>query len=221
MKLITVIILFLSLPTFAQDSLIVTSVGEYNVVYRNVPNLVKVAFVEMDDPYYIECFGGELTNRDTSGNLLPRNNFLVTPGPSRVIYIDVYNISDTSNWIKLGRLEYLNRDLPTPSLFLGATRDGGYSNWNETRMFVKYPPEILLNSWFDIISWKAKIGRKTYSGEGSILSNDFQKQFEKLRPEKEAVIVVKTIGPDGMEREITGTFKRPPNSWYDPIPGID
>lgn len=215
-KLTTIKLLFILLLPFAsssQDSLVVVSTSETNLLHRNVPNLIKVAFAKMNEPYFVECLGCDITNKDTLGNNLPRHQFLVTPGRSRIVYLDLWTSSDTSNRVKIARLEFLNRDLPAPSLIVGGTRPGGHVSRTEDGIFAKYPPEMLLDNRFEILKWTLKIKRKRFSGVGSKLTPEVLEYYKKIKEETKIEIEAETIGQDNKVRKVEAFFYLYPVKW--------
>lgn len=215
MKKITQILffLFLSVKLHAQKDLVVISATQYDIVYRNVPNLIRIGFANMNSFYYVECQGGNITNVDSTDHFLPENNFIVIPGAWRKMIIRLYDSSDTLTRKMLSEHHFINSDLPSPELFFGAARSGDAVYWKENKLFAKYPPEILLDYKFKIIRWKAEIKGNLYEGEGNTLSVEFQNAIKKLKAEKEFTITVDTIGEDKLERTVTSVFKRAPDEW--------
>lgn len=209
MRIILLIVFFLCcLESQAQKDLIVISTSRYDVVYRNVPNLIKIGFANMNSNYYLECIGGEITNRDKSGNYLLENNFIIIPGEVYKVTLKLFDSSDSLTRKLLIEHDFVNRDLPSPELYYGAVSSGGSVSWKESRLFVRYDQSVLLSYKFEVLKWKSKIKGKFYSGEGNILSSEFQQAIKKLSTKKEFCITVEIIGEDKLERKLTSVFRR-------------
>lgn len=190
---------------FSQDSLVVVSTVSVPTVYRNVQNPVKIGFDKMNEPYDLECFGCIITDMDSLGNKLPKHNYLLTPGVTMIVYLDVYTFSDSQNKIKLARLEFLNIDLPPPDLHVGVVFDTDSSSWNKLSLLAYYP--IIPSDYsFKVVDWSLELGRKKYSGSGEYIDGKVLKKIERLKTEKKFKISAQVIGPDNEKRMVVAYY---------------
>ncbi|AEA45470.1 hypothetical protein [Fluviicola taffensis] len=212
---ITLILFFLfSWNLFSQDSIVVVSNSSHNFLYARVPNLIKIGFSKMDEPYYLNCNCEKITNMDSLGNLLPPHNFIVLPSNNLRTFIEIYNTSNQDT-VLISEIEFYNIPLPDPGLYFGATDPEGFVYWKETRLFLKsnfYP--INENYEYRILDWKVKIGNKEYSGNGNELTSEVQIQIKKLKENHKIEIEVRCTADDKKERIIRTFFRRAPDSWY-------
>lgn len=198
-----------------QDSLVVVSASKYKVAYRGVPNYIQIGFSMMNSvDYTIHCRGGEVTNLDTSGALLPNHNFILIPGNSMNTYLSIYNVSDTTNPVLLEEVKFYNFDLPPPTLFVSSAMPGDHI-YNQRYLFAKYPASVMLDYRFQILDWLVSIDNRVYKGEGSILSQELIDQIVLLEDDELIRIETNTIGPDRIKRKIEGEFLRAPAEWYE------
>jgi hypothetical protein len=198
---------------YGQKDLVVVSSTTYDIVYRNVPNLIRIGFLGMDSNYSVECLGCDITNIDSLGYRLPANNFIITPGESMEVFIRLYDDSLSQNFFYEHR--FINKNLPSPELFFGAAAPGNFVSPMETKLFAVYPSEFFLDFRFKILRWKADVNGKSYNGVGNTLSQEFQGALKEMKSEQEFSVSVLVIGEDNEERTIKSIFKIAPEDLYE------
>lgn len=190
----------------AQDTTVVVSTSELNFLYAGVPNLVKIGFAKMDEPYYLNCFCDEISNTDLAGNPLPPHQFMVFPADNVRTIIEVYRALDPDT-IRVASVEFYNISLPDPELYFGATAPGELFNPEESRLFLRFSPNTFaIDYHYQIRDWKVKIGKKWYSGSGDKLTSDVREKILRLKENTKVEFEVRCIADDKRERIINAFF---------------
>jgi hypothetical protein len=100
-------------------------------------------------------------------------------------------------------------NLPDPTLYWGATEEGGKVSRSETRFFAKYPPEIPLNTPFSIYSWELVIPGITgapIKGKGNTLDETAMSLLRLAKPGSSISLITSVVGPDGVLRKLGSVF---------------
>jgi hypothetical protein len=205
-KQLLILFFLFTLVARAQDSLIVVSTTKYHVLYRGFPNLVQLAFEKMNEPYFVRCWNCEIDNRDSLGEFLPKHNFFVTPTQRHKATLEVLLGTDTSNLESIGEIHFLVRRLLDPSIYFGnAGPNEKASRW-ETRFFVKYTPEVLLDNQFAVKTWEFSIGKKVFKGTGDSISPACHDYLKKLKKGGVGQVTLTYIGPDNETRLLNSSI---------------
>jgi hypothetical protein len=100
-------------------------------------------------------------------------------------------------------------NLPDPTLYWGATEEGGKVSRSQNRFFVKYPTEIPLNTSFSIRSWELVIpGIKgtPITGKGNTLDETAMSLLRLAKPGSSIYLNTSVVGPDGVLRKLGSVF---------------
>lgn len=114
----------------------------------------------------------------------------------------------TGKSVNLGKFDFRVMNLPRPSMFFGTSGEGDKINPTETKLFVKYGPEIPLNVNFRIKDWKLSLSgvAKSVSGSGNTLNTDGVNLLRQGRTGMLATFILTVEGPDRGSRIITASF---------------
>lgn len=179
------------------------SLPKMNVLYRGYKNEIEAAASGYPD---IKVSGtGVNLIKDSDGKYI---GMPITSGRTATISITGSN-KTTGKTAKLGTFTFRVMNLPRPNFYFGTSGEGDLIDRNETKMFVKYGPEIPLDASFDMISWEMSTNTspKPARGTGRVLNQD---GINLLRQSKSGTIVtfmIKAVGPDRGERRITASFR--------------
>lgn len=172
---------------------------ELNVLYRGYSNKVRAT-----------ASGFEQTELTASGASLTKtgDEYKVVPGGSgKTVQLTVIGKSSDGKRVILKRMDYRVLNLPDPTLFWGASKNGGRIPAGDFRLFAKYGNEIPLNAKFDLISWELSNGDRSLKGNGNDLTS--AQQFIRAVPVGKQITVVTWIrDPTGVRRMLNGVFTK-------------
>ena len=199
----TTIIIFLLINStfiFSQDQ-VVAGIPEAKIIYRNYKNKVQFAFTESGSKDLdIKC-----ENCDT---IYPDENksfeYIIVPGKLREVKLYICN-KKNKNVSENNIITFRVSNLPTPYVFFGTAGSGSSLGVVMTRLFVKYPPEIYLNAYFDIKDWEITVDDKIFKGEKGVLSEEVIKYLQNIEKDSEIKIQVNYLGM-GVEGTTFGRF---------------
>ena len=161
---------------------------ELNVLYRGYENHVNAT-----------ASGYEKTELLASGASLARSGdgFIVRPtGSGRTAQLTVLGKSGDGRSIPLKKVDYRVLNLPDPTLYWGAVKNGGSIPPGDYRLFMKYGPEIPLQAQFTIVKWEISAGQAPVSGTGNNIAS--------------ATALIKAI-PKGTNVKVTCWVRDPAN----------
>ena len=195
------IFLFLFLLTFfrvnAQAPVGAIELPHMNILYRGYNNKVRVA-VTHDNGAEIQVTGVNMTVKESDDC----SYYIVKPGKGKRADLTI-NLIKGDSIQHVHTMSYHVSNLPDPTLYWGAAKNGMKASLHETRIFAKYPPEIPLRAQFAIRKWKVSHKGDTISGIGSNISKA-REIFKKLEGNARITFEVSVIGPDGVERQLIG-----------------
>lgn len=179
------------------------SLPKMNVLYRGIKNEIEAAASGYPDVKVVGA-GVSLT-KGADGRYIGIPN---TSGRTATISISGSN-KTTGKTAKLGTFTFRVVNLPRPNFYFGSSAEGEFISTSETKMFVKYGPDIPLDAQFTMVSWEMTTNSspKPAKGTGKVLNQD---GINLLRQSKSGTIVtfiIKAIGPDRGERRITASFR--------------
>jgi hypothetical protein len=166
-----------------------------NVFYRNYENIIEGVASGYD-----QCI---LTPGAGSPQLIKNGTaYIVKPGAGRTCSIHISGKNSvTGKIVLLGTYDYRVMNMPKPTLYLGTLESAKYPAVTIKSMralFVKYPPEILLNSKFDVGTWTMKLnGGKEIEGSGQGINDAAQNLLRQVKPGDQLTIFSKYKGPIG------------------------
>lgn len=198
--------LLFSCSLYAQDTTVVASSSYFQFLYHRVPNLVRIGFANMDEPYFLVCSCDKITNIDSLGNALPAHTYFVLPSENWKTIIEVYRLIGEDT-VRISEIVFNNISLPNPELCFGATSSEGEFNPEETILILR--PSIYtygMDYHFRILSWSVKIGKKRYSGEKNRLTHQVLNRIKKLKEKSKIEIEVQCDADDGIVRIIRSSF---------------
>lgn len=179
----------------------VVSLPLMNVMYRGYENQIAASASGYPD-FKLVGTGISIVKKD--------RGFIGRPTTTgRTASIAVMGINkQTGKSVNLGSFEFRVMNLPRPSLYFGTAAEGEFISNKETRIFVKYGPEIPLNVNFRIINWELGLSgvAKTAKGTGGVLNQEGTNLMRQARSGMLASFVITVEGPDKGVRKITGSF---------------
>ncbi len=107
----------------------------------------------------------------------------------------------------IDRFVFKVKDLPDPTLYVGATEAGGKISKLETRLFIRYV-DTHLKAEFSVLSGALIIEKdfRLFEFEGNQLGEDYLEYVKTIPYGTKVKIKALVIGPDRKERIITGEY---------------
>ena len=114
----------------------------------------------------------------------------------------------TKKSVPLGTTTFKVRNLPKPTVYLGGVEDGGQVT-GDSKIFHKYGPDVPLTATFNIISWEVSVAGApmTVRGSGNQLTPAAMALIKQGKKNTLVTITVKSVGPDKVQRNGTGSFR--------------
>ncbi len=130
------------------------SLPEMNILYRNYPNQL-VGIVSGYDETILQETDNIKLSKTNSG-------YIGKPGNGRSCSIAVLGRNSvTKKTVKLGEFKYRVANMPKPALYLGTLESGIPVSITTIKsmnlLFAKYPPDAILKSNFNVLSWELKV----------------------------------------------------------------
>ncbi len=176
------------------------SLPELNVLYRGYPNKVE-GVASGYDQTILNGNGVSLVKSGTGyiGNV-------TTSAREATISISGKN-SVTNKTVNLGSYKFRVMRLPNPSLFFGATEEGGKASKSEVRLFAKYS-DSPLNATFTIQNWELNVAGapRPAKGTGNTLNADAISLLKQAKPGSQISFMTNVVGPDKILRKKGGVF---------------
>jgi hypothetical protein len=107
--------------------------------------------------------------------------------------------------------------IPDPEIYWGAARSGDKASVNESRLFVKFPPEISLNASWKMVSWECSIlgisgepMRGTGNDISSALGEIKKAKMDQLNgsgTQTKIAFICTVVGPDAIHRKRAAVFQ--------------
>lgn len=178
------------------------SLPELNVLYIGYNNKIDAV-----------ASGYDQTNISASGNVrLTKNGpgWIGVPTGGKEATISVSGKSSVTNKsVNLGAFKFRVMRLPDPEIYWGAAKNGDRGSKAESRLFVKYPPEIPLNAQWKMVNWECSVpGAQGAPPKGA--GNDISAASPLIRAAKTGMnvsFICTVVGPDGVQRKRGATFK--------------
>ncbi|PHR30908.1 MAG: hypothetical protein COA38_09270 [Fluviicola sp.] len=174
---------------------------ELNVLYRGYDNKVNAT-----------ASGFPTTSISGSGaSLSPTSDgmYIAKPtGSGRTASLTVSGRTADGRTVALKTVQYRVLTLPKPTMFWGSAEDGSRASRREKNLFTKYGNDVPLNAKFIIKSWEMSVqgAVSAKKGTGHKLSADALNLLLAARPGSIVSYFLKVKGPDGVIRNVTGTF---------------
>ncbi|MFN6075271.1 MAG: hypothetical protein ACK46Y_06850 [Fluviicola sp.] len=173
-----------------------------NVLYKGYDNVVEGV-----------ASGYDQTILNGSNVILTKkgNQWIAKPANVKTASISISGKSSaTGKTVRLGTYEFKVKQLPTPELYLGNTRNGEVFNPTSNRLFAKNDPNSPLIVPYKIIDYELTISgqNKPCRGQGSILGTDAINYLKQVKPGSFCTITSWYQFPNGDRAKVTGTFKR-------------
>lgn len=189
----------IAMINFAQKPVAAISLRDENILYRGYDNQVIPAVTNNKSAKVV------LKGKNVDiGKQENSDYYVVRPGHERIAFLYVVlekgKKSDT-----IQTFGYRVSDLPNPTLFWGGASVEQRANIRETRLFLKYIPEIPLNVTFQIQSWELIHKNDTLIGEGNSLLHA-ETYLKTIQENTSIQINVIGIGPDKIQRAISGKW---------------
>ena len=191
--------LFLSFYGSTQEPVVALESPEMNILYRGYHNIINVA-VSNTNGNEITLGGANYSARRV-GNL---NQFTVVPGEGSTTTLHVLLV-DGREIDTVRTIEYRVSNLPDPCIYWGGAKNGGKANIRQSKLFVKYPPQIPLRASFTVLSWEMSAGNDTIQGTGPLLS-PAKEILQTVDSETIISFQVTYVGPDNVTRKRKATW---------------
>ncbi|MGV3611660.1 MAG: GldM family protein [Fluviicola sp.] len=176
------------------------SLPELNVLYKGYNNVVEGVASGYDQT----ILNGNGVSLTKSGNgYIGR-----VSGAGRTATISISGKNSVTNkTVSLGTFTFRVMNLPPPSLFFGATEDGGKASKAETRLFARYS-DSPLKAEFVVQSWELNVAGapRPAKGTGNTLNSDGISLMKQARPGSTISFMTQVKGPDGILRKKSGVF---------------
>lgn len=176
------------------------SLPELNVLYKGYNNIVEGVASGYDQT----ILNGNGVSLTKSGNgYIGR-----VSGAGRTATISISGKNSVTNkTVSLGTFTFRVMNLPPPSLFFGATEDGGKASKAETRLFARYS-DSPLKAEFSVQSWELNVAGapRPAKGTGNTLNADGISLMRQAKPGSTISFMTQVKGPDGILRKKSGVF---------------
>ncbi len=176
------------------------SLPELNVLYKGYNNVVEGVASGYDQT----ILNGNGVSLTKSGNgYIGR-----VSGAGRTATISISGKNSVTNkTVSLGTFTFRVMNLPPPSLFFGATEDGGKASKAETRLFARYS-DSPLKAEFSVQTWELNVAGapRPAKGSGNQLNADGISLMKQARPGSTISFMTQVKGPDGILRKKSGVF---------------
>ena len=172
----------------------VVSLPKMNVLYRNYNNEIMGTASGFEETVLTGSNGLQLSR---SGEVYIGR----ISGSSRTTTITIAGRNKGSGKTQvLGSYTYRVSNLPQPTAYLGTLATGNASPNQVSAMkqiFVKYPPEILLDAKFNSVTWDVSVdkGPPPVQGSGSVLSDKAISLIKQAKKGNRITITVRYSGP--------------------------
>lgn len=176
------------------------SLPELNVLYKGYNNVVEGVASGYDETV---LNGNGVTLSKSGKGYIGR---VSGAGRTATISISGRN-SVTKKTVSLGTFTFRVMNLPPPSLFFGATEDGGKASKAETRLFARYS-DSPLKAEFSVQSWELNVAGapRPAKGSGNTLNADGISLMKQAKPGSSISFMTQVKGPDGILRKKSGVF---------------
>ncbi|MNU69490.1 hypothetical protein D3C71_588750 [compost metagenome] len=176
------------------------SLPELNVLYKGYNNIVEGVASGYDQT----ILNGNGVSLTKSGNgYIGR-----VSGAGRTATISISGKNSVTNkTVSLGTFTFRVMNLPPPSLFFGATEDGGKASKAETRLFARYS-DSPLKAEFAVQTWELNVAGapRPAKGVGNTLNADGISLLKQSKPGTTISFMTQVKGPDGILRKKSGVF---------------
>lgn len=199
---VLILFILISSQAYAQEPFSAIELSDFNILYRSYKNRVKFAIsndkgCEMN----IICQNCEIEKSEVF-----ENSYYVIPGSKSRAYIELQLLDEDSTVVYSHQTEFRVRNLPNPTIYWGPSKNGSKGTLHSKVLLAKYPPEVPLNSIYQVRSWTMYIdGEENISGEGSNIGTAVE-YLKTLEGEKQISFMVNVVGPDGITRQIYASY---------------
>jgi hypothetical protein len=200
--ILTVTLSLLASFTWAQEQLAAIENTEANVLFRGYANKFIINTHPETGSYY------SLSGSNTS-IFRKSDHYVVKPGNGKKAVLTVSERKEDGTVSVLAKKEFRVKNLPDPSLYWGYTASGKAVDNPKPTLTCEYVDYFQMDVEFHVVSWEAEYIGKTYSGDSTDITplNNLIATFTELT---ELTIVAMVQGPDGISRQLDGTwFIRP------------
>lgn len=197
MKLISVILIILfSTSTYSQDTIIITARGE-NIPLQAVVNIEasKILYAGQEYTFVLTTSGHHdihLTAQNAKVQLMEDSKkstdglrYNVTPIDTGTCSITISNQINEKRIVNLTMQMFSVINFPIPPIQIGGKKSGEIIHTLKDNLEINcsYPQETGINDRYEVTKWEAKIGEKTFSGNGTLLSNELIKYINQANDE--------------------------------------
>ena len=216
MKIYLVLLFLVNLiSTFGQKPIASIEMPEYNVLYRGYSNKIIVGVTHNNKAnVQISGQGCSIIKDNEDGHFIVKP--ITTEGVVSISVILVEGKKTDTLETKLYRV----MNLPVPSVYFGSNISGSKANIHERKVFVKYPPEIPLNTTFIVKSWEIQVNDQVVSGKGNTLIN-VDSLFQSVTSPTTLTIELIFVGNDDIKRKLKGQWEIPAWSPEGKVPIIE
>jgi len=191
--------LTIGLNAYGQD-FVAASSEQSNILYRGYDNKLILGEVGCANQEYeivpIDC---KIKKVNSDGS---DHSYIVRP-IGRLKTATIKFVSKDGN--PLHSVVFMVKNLPDPELYWGNNKAGSTLS-SSPNIFIKYPPEVRLDTYFEIVSWESHHNDKNFIGQGHELSSEMLEYTRSVVSGKSISIVVKVIGPDRVTRLKAGAW---------------
>jgi hypothetical protein len=195
---------------FSQN--VVLEVNNVRTLYFGYKN--KLQFGTSDGrPFELVAENARLELDSVQGDRKYPNSFTMYP-------MDYQNVRvlmvDPSSKKAFDTIAFNVERIPDPEIYWGAARSGDKASVSNSRLFVKFPPEIPLNASWKMVSWECHISGitdKPICGTGNDISSalgEIRKARDQLNgsgTQTKIAFICTIVGPDGAGRKRAAVFQ--------------
>ena len=170
---IVLMILSFGLSSFGQENSVVISLPHSGAIYTGYANLIEISFTQMkQEEISLEC-----ATCDTiyQFNNLEKNQWLLSVKHNNNTTITI--IARNKDGIEIGRKEFQLLAPPAPEVILDNVNAKSLILGIPQSIILKIPEGIPVSIGYIVTSWIIEINGKSFSGNGSKLTDDVKNQI--------------------------------------------
>lgn len=192
--------LTIGLNAYGQD-FVLANAEHSNILYRGYPNkLILAEAGQANQDYEIIPIDCNIRKVNSDG---AEHSYIVRPTGLKAATIKFVAADGTP----LESVVFEVKNLPNPLLYWGNNEFGSTVS-SSPKLFVKYAPDVRLNSSFEILSWAFHHKYKNFNGAGNELSTKMLEYTQSMPIGETISIITKVKGPDGIVHTMGGTWTK-------------
>ena len=169
---------------------------EANILYYGFENLAQIG-TRGGEKFQLSSENIEIRTVENGFLLVPQNK------EKAVLYLN-----DPKSGKCFDSIAFDIRILPPPTLFFGSAADGEKVQLAYNALYALYDAYIPLIAKFEVKSYTLSTGNgKPYVVMGNKVVGEVMNDLKRLNKGETFTIVAKIVGPDGIIREVKGSYK--------------